>query len=256
MPNGLSSAQRVRSFFATRRFRPGPWPTLAALAVVALTVSLGNWQRHRAAEKDALREQYVAASDAPEMQVTGREIDPEAIRYHTVRVRGSYDSAHQLLLDNRIVDGRPGFDVVTPLRLDDSRYVLVDRGWIAQGPTRQVLPLAPPPSGITTVSGRVNLPPRRYLELSKQANSGVLWQNLDIDRIATATGLSLAPFLIEQSARDAPADGLLRRWPEPALGSSQHLSYMMQWYSLAALSLALWLGLNWRLADESQPQRA
>ena len=43
--------------------------------------------------------------------------------------------------------------------------MLVDRGWIAQGASRTDLPAAPPPSGMVTVHGRVNLPPQRYLEL-------------------------------------------------------------------------------------------
>ncbi len=69
-------------------------------------------------------------------------------------------------------------------------------------------------------------------------------QNLDIARIAQASGLPLLPFIIEQT--NDTADGLAREWPAPDFGIEQHLSYMVQWYSLAALGIVLWLALNWR----------
>src|SRR4051812_45914054 len=166
MPNGLGSSGTVRTYFAGRAFRPALIPTLAAVVVVLLTISLGNWQRHRAAEKDALRAQYLTSTGAAPFEVTGEESDVAAIRYQPVRAHGVYDGVHQILLDNKILDGRPGFEVVTPLRLDNGRYVLVDRGWIAVGSSRSDLPAAEPPSMPQTVSGRVNLPPARYLELS------------------------------------------------------------------------------------------
>src|ERR1700712_3490273 len=133
MPNDLGSSRTVRNYFTGRAFRPALIPTLAAIVVVVLTISLGNWQRHRAAEKDALRAQYVATAGAAAFEVTGAESDIAAIRYQPVRAHGVYHPVHQILLDNKILDGRPGFEVVTPLRLDNGRYVLVDRGWIAVG---------------------------------------------------------------------------------------------------------------------------
>jgi surfeit locus 1 family protein len=98
-----------------------------------------------------------------------------------------------------------------------------------------------------TVIGRVNLPPQRYLELRRERASGPLWENLDIGRIAAATGLELLPVVVEQVDPVVPADGLVRDWPPPDLGAEQNVSYMVQWYSFAALAIALWLALNWRL---------
>src|SRR5207244_3970484 len=82
---------------------------------------------------------------------------------------GEYDAAHQLFIDNKVHAGRPGFHVVAPLRLAaSSRYVLVDRGWIAQGARRSDLPVVPPPEGNVPVIGRVTLPPQHYVELPRQ----------------------------------------------------------------------------------------
>lgn len=237
---------RVTSFFATRRFRPGWLPTLGMVAFVALTVALGNWQRDRAADKEALAAQLAEAVRRPPADLAAAT-DATHLRFRTVQASGEYDAARQLFLDNKVHAGRAGYDVVAPLRLAGSdRFVLVDRGWVAQGARRAELPAVPPPAGRVTVTGRANLPPQRYLELAPERGTGPLWQNLDLERIATATGLVLLPIVVEQTDPVAPADGLVRDWPAPDLGAAQNRSYMLQWYSFAALAVALWLALNWR----------
>ena len=251
MPNPIGS------FFARRRFRPTRWPTLGLAVLVAATVGLGNWQRHRGAEKEALREQYELTAHQPTLELTAASADVAVLRFRPVRASGEFDGRRQVLIDNKVYAGRPGFDVVTPLKLArGDRYVLVDRGWIAQGAYRSELPQVPPPAGEISVEGRINLPPAHYLELKMDAGAGPVRQNLDIDRIAAATGLPLLPFMIEQSG-DA-GDSLVRDWPPPDFGIDQHRGYMVQWYSLAGLGIVLWLALNWRArgsrVGESRPQ--
>jgi len=249
----------IGSFFAHRRFRPTLWPTLGLAALVAATVALGNWQRHRGAEKEALRAQYERAADQPPLELTAAaSADAAALRFRPVRASGEFDGRRQVLIDNKVYRGRPGFDVVTPLKLaSGDGYVLVDRGWIALGSHRSELPQVPAPPGAVRVEGRINLPPAHYLELKLDASAGPVRQNLDIDRIAAATGLPLLPFVIEQSGE--AGDSLVRDWPPPDFGIDQHRSYMLQWYSLAGLGIVLWLALNWRPREsrvvESRPTR-
>jgi surfeit locus 1 family protein len=240
----------LSSFFTTRRFAPTLWPTLGMIAFVALTVSLGNWQRHRAVEKQALAAAFDAAAAQAPLQLTGEERDPVALMYRVVRAMGQYDATHQVLIDNKVHAGRPGFQVITPLCFASARRcVLVDRGWVAQGARRSDLPEAPPPGGTVTAAGRVSLPPRRYIEFGSESPAGPLWQNLDIDRIAAATGLDLLPIVIEQANPVVPDDGLIRDRTPPDFGVGHHLSYMLQWYSFAGLAILLWLTLNWRQRD-------
>jgi len=235
---------RIASFLAHRRFRPTFWPTLGVIVLVAATVSLGNWQRHRAEEKQAQREQVDRAAREPPLELAGPVGDVAALRFRAVRIVGEFDPRRQMLIDNRVHAGRPGYEVVTPLKLAEDRFVLVDRGWVAQRATRSELPEAPPPRGEVVVEGHINLPPTRYLELRPDLCAGPVRQNLDIERIAGATGLPLLPVVIEQTG-DAH-DGLVRDWPPPDFGVERHRSYMLQWYSLALLGCVLWLGLNWR----------
>jgi surfeit locus 1 family protein len=238
---------RVRSFFATHRFHPTPFLTVAMVALAALAIALGNWQRHRADEKSvAAAEASAAAREAP-VDLATAEADVPALLYRIVHGSGEYDAAHAVLIDNKVHGGRPGYEVVTPFKLaPGNRYVLVDRGWVAQGPTRRQLPSVRTPSGVVEIAGRAILPPKRYLELKADTGERALRQNLDIERIAASSGLTLLPFVVEQSDPVTPPDDLLREWPQPDFGIERHLSYMVQWYSLAALAIVLWLVLNWR----------
>jgi surfeit locus 1 family protein len=238
---------RVSSFFATYRFRPRLLPTAAMLSVVALAIVLGDWQRHRAGEKRAVAALASAAAREAPLDLAAAGNDAAGVLYRTVHGSGEYDAAHAVLIDNKVRGGRPGFEVVTPFKLaPGNRYVLVDRGWVAQGPTRKPLPSVQTPAGVVKIVGRATIPPKRSLELKADTGEDTLRQNLDIERIAASSGLTLLPFVVEQADPVAPPDELLRDWPLPDFGIEGHLSYMVQWYSLAALAIVLWVVLNWR----------
>jgi surfeit locus 1 family protein len=230
---------------SVRRFRPAFVPTVAAMLAFALFIAAGNWQRGRMDQKLALRAQLDAAAAQAAVPLPA-SADWDAWRYRPVIAAGTFDAAHQILLDNRIVAGRPGYEVVTPLVLADGRVVLVNRGWIAGGATRDTLPGAPPPAARVTVEGRVNVPTARYLELRGDAVQGALWQNLDPGRFAQATGLSVLPIVIEQTRPLDGTDTLARAWPAPDVGADKHRIYMLQWYAFAALAAFLWLFFTFR----------
>ena len=220
----------------------------AAVAAIALFVAAGNWQRGRMNAKEVERA-AVAAAAAQAPVPLPEASDWSAWRWRRVVASGTWRDAAQLLVDNRIVDGRAGFAVVTPLALDDGRAVLVDRGWTPAGAGGMRVPRVAAPSGRATIEGRVVVPPARYLELGEAAApSGNVWQNLDPARIAAATGLKLLPIVIEQDPA-APADGLTRHWAPAGPDATTHRMYMFQWYAFAALVAVLWIALTvkrWR----------
>jgi surfeit locus 1 family protein len=251
-----ASSSPVRTFLATHRFRPAVLPTVAMVAVAALAIALGNWQRHRADEKSAAAALASAAARQPPLDLAAAGDDASEVVYRTVHGRGEYVAERVMLIDNKVHAGRAGFEVVTPLKLaSDGRYVLVDRGWVAQGTSRKELPSARPPGGLVDIVGRAVVPPRRYLELAADNGEGPLRQNLDIERIAAFSGLNLLPFVILQNDPVSPPDDLVRDWPEPDFGVERHLSYMGQWYALAALAIVLWLVLNWRRREAALDRR-
>ena len=243
----------------TWQFAPGLWPTLAALFFLALTVFLGNWQSARADAKRTLQGRYDAALAEVPLHVGSALLDSDGVLYRRLEVEGVFDDAHTILLDNRIVDGVAGYHVLTPLRVAGSRFaLLVNRGWVAVGPSRENLPLPPTPAGRVRLEGVAVDPQTRYVELADAAPLGRVWQNLDFARYARHTGLALQPVLLQQTS--ATADGLTRAWPRPDTGVAMHVGYAFQWYGLAATLVVLWLVTNLRCAPatawEQDPERS
>lgn len=229
----------------TRR-RPGWLPTLATVAVIAVCVAAGNWQRDRMHQRDALRARYDAASITPPVALPTDLSDVSQWRFRAVYATGTFDAGHQILIDNRVREGRVGYDVVTPLRMADGRVVLVDRGFAPQGASRSELPDAPPATGEVTVRGRIAVPPSRFFDVGDARPLGVLWPHLDPPQFSQVTGIEVLPIVIEATAPSGGDAGLDRAWPPPDLGSERNLSYMVQWYTFAALAACLWLWFTFR----------
>lgn len=225
------------------QFAPTVWPTLAALFFLVLTLWLGNWQSDRAATKRSLQARYDAALQEAPIHVGSELLERDSILYRKLEVRGVFDDAHAILIDNRVHDGVAGYHVLTPLKISGSQFaVLVNRGWVAAGPTRDQIPLVPAPRGEIRLEGMAVDPHSRYVELAHAAPQGRVWQNLDLVRYVSVTHLALQPVLLLQTS--VTADGLRRDWPRPDTGVSMHLSYAFQWYSLATTLAVLWLVLN------------
>ena len=123
------------------QFKPPLITTLIACVVFSILVSLGLWQLERA-EYKALTQQILEENRTlPELEILAPLKSDGKYRYRSVRIEGQFDVDHQYLLDNRIYKGRPGFLVITPfLYANKKAAVLVNRGWLPLGKTRQELP--------------------------------------------------------------------------------------------------------------------
>ena len=126
---------------AGRQFRPGFAVSAATIAFCALTVSLGMWQTRRAAEKESLQAALDAHSAEPRLALSAVPVAPEATTARRVAARGQYVARYAILLDNKVHRGRVGYQVVAPLRIaGGDMHVLVNRGWVPAGRTRDELP--------------------------------------------------------------------------------------------------------------------
>ncbi len=240
-----------------RELRASWGMAVLALAGALLFTQLGRWQWHRAAEKRALAAAF--ASGSRSSTPLGSRSTSALPRYARVSVRGIYDGAHQFLLDNIIHNGRAGYDALTPLKLEDGRTLLVNRGWLPLPlERRDTLPdLSLAAAGQTdgnanasvAVSGRLDALPVAALAAGNvPPASDRHWPKRSSFPTSAQLGVALQTAVEpQQLLLDAnQPQGFLRDW-QPAsagFGPERHLAYAIQWWGLAALSLFLFFFLN------------
>jgi len=213
----------------------------ATVAGALVTARLGVWQLDRAAQKEALQAAITARAALPVLRggsaLAEAPADAAAQEHRRAQVEGTWLPSLTVHLDNRQMDGRPGFFVLTPLALADGTALLVQRGWRPRDfeDRTRLAPLRTP-AGIVTMEGRLARGVARLYGF-EGAESGPIRQNLELPSFATETGLRLRPLVLLQTS---PADdGLRRDWPLPAVDVHKHYGYAFQWFALCALILCL-----------------
>ena len=230
-----------------RSFRPALLPGVIALLAVVLTLALGNWQSRRAEEKLALGQELDAASRNAVLALPPQPVEAQAYAFSRISARGEYSTRHTILLDNKVLRGVAGYQVLTPLKIAGGDvHVLVNRGWVAAGVRRDILPQVRTPVGVETVEGIAVVPGSHMLELDAKTEEGVVWQNLVLARYEKWSGLKLQPVVLQQT--NQAADGLARVWDRPDTGADKHRGYAFQWYALAVTILILYVVLSFKRA--------
>lgn len=223
----------------------GKWIAAFVLTVLfsLLCVYLAGWQMDR---KDALdyRNSRISQNyDAtPLSQQEGEPYfsayDPDR-EWTPVRLTGTYLVQDQLLVRNRPHNGSVGFEVLTPLRLQDGTVVVVDRGWMAAGDSNAapVDAVPAPPGGTVEVVVRLKAGED---STSRDAPAGQI-PSVDLRQVAERVaqggqnGTAVQAYGILDHEDPAPATR-----PEPLSAPEQdngpNLSYSLQWYAFAVLA--------------------
>lgn len=218
------------------------WVTITTCLAAALTLSLGFWQLRRAAEKQAYVDAMQLAALQPPMADSEwlRAQDALPVLHRPARLRGTWVAGRTVFLDNRQMNAKVGFYVLTPLQMSGTgEVVMVQRGWAPRNfVDRTQLPPVESPAGEVEITGRIALPPSKLYELGG-ASAGAIRQNLDLAQFRVETGLALATGLTVVQTGSA-SEGLLRDWPVVNAGVEKHQGYAAQWFALSALVVGLY----------------
>ncbi len=214
---------------------------LLALGLVVLFVNLGFWQLRRLDERREYVTQVTERAELPPVDLR-TALQGELLEYRPVTATGEFDPSEEVLLRGRSLGGQPGYNVLTPLLLDDGTAVLVERGWVSYGTESVPVVDAPPPAGTVTVTGRLRAPdaPTPGTVGPRDPEEGELTQTYyaDPDRLQPQMPYDLVPAYVELTsvAPPHPQDSPLPL-PEPELGEGPHLGYAIQWFSFAAIGI-------------------
>ncbi|HZV98008.1 MAG TPA: SURF1 family protein [Methylophilaceae bacterium] len=234
--------------YSNYKFRPTWLGTLITVCCIPLFIKLGFWQYHKAEQKQALQTLYDSYMHSPPVALPTNIAEPESWRYRMVKVAGTYEPRYQIFLDNQVDQGRAGYHVITPLKIQATQhYVLVDRGWLPAEADHRLLPRIETPVGIQEIHGQVWLPPSRFYSLAAPADEDAaksgwqaLWQNMDMQRYAKTVPFQVLPIVIRLDAA-SQAGGFTRNWQRPAERVSTNIGYAYQWFGFAAAAFFIYI---------------
>ncbi|HID49336.1 MAG TPA: SURF1 family protein [Chromatiales bacterium] len=237
----------------SRVFRPRLVPTLVTLVLLPVLVSLGFWQLDRAEQKRQLLAEQQIQEQLPPV-VLGRGVPKDLSPFRKIRVSGRFDVRHSFLLDNKTHLGQVGYQVLTPLLLGDgSMAILVNRGWIPMGASRMEVPRIETPDARLTITGRMIESDKAPLQLSEDNIAGGDWpiviQWTDFGQLEQRLGYSLLEYILLQDP-DNPA-GFVRDWSIAWIKPEKSTSYAVQWFTLAAALLVIYVVVNLRRVEKS-----
>jgi surfeit locus 1 family protein len=238
-----------------RRFKPSWAMTMLTFAGICLFVSLGLWQLERAALKNALKTKYEARLDAEFRQIEASEYlsehDISDMEFQKLIIHGHYDLSRTILIDNQLREGRAGYHVVTPFIMNGGdKIVLVNRGWVGIGNSREQLPRIEAPVTEATVRGIVSFPDSDGFRMG-QVSLKDKWPQvipfIEIEAMQLQFQNRLLPIIIwldPEQPGHYPRD-----WNPVYDNPEKSRAYAWQWFAFAVISLGLFVGLNLRSKD-------
>lgn len=239
------------------QFCPRLITSLFAFVFFVLFLSLGSWQLDRAEYKRTLHEEFLSRQTEAEIdlsQLNSYEDDSNFL-WRPVSGKGHFYEEIQVLLDNQVVKGKPGYFVYTPFKPDTSDFwLLVNRGWVVAGNDRTKVPELILKTDEAMLKGIIKEPPKTGMLLAESVpekmNEVVMRvQSLDLNQLETLLNKKFMPVIVRL---EPDSDhGYLRDWRLPGSGESTHLGYAFQWFAFATVLLVIYLFVNIKKSEET-----
>ncbi|VAW51745.1 Cytochrome oxidase biogenesis protein Surf1, facilitates heme A insertion [hydrothermal vent metagenome] len=237
--------------FASYHFNPGVFSTFITLVFLYTMISLGFWQLDRAEFKDTLQQKIEQRKNLSAVGLSELPILSEDRRYMPVTLTGKYDTQHSFLLDNKTLNGHVGYHVFTPFIMSDNKAVLIARGFVEMGKTREQLPILVTPVDTIQIKGLIDLPPSRTIVLADNVQQTERWpvllQYVDFAELEQILGYNLYDMMLwldeskskDSQNNDEKKSGIYKYdLPTLNLNSAKNNGYAFQWF---AMSLALFI---------------
>ena len=219
--------------------------TALVLLFLPIVISLGFWQLDRADQKRQLQQlfdqrQMDGAVDILLLNTTSD------LRYQPVSLTGEFRNEKTLYLDNRIYQGRFGYEIITPFELADKRLVLVNRGWLAGDPGRRSLPEVEAIAGRHRLIAEVYVPHKAGFTYQQRAAEGWprVMQTVDPAALGDELG-EVFPYTVRLAG--GSVGSYQPNWPIVNIQPGKHTGYAFQWFSMAVALLLIALLSNTNL---------
>ena len=218
--------------------------SLLAITGLVILINLGLWQVDRAAEKELILAEMEQRQTTTPLTLQQLDKLTDKGHYH-LQFSGTLLQNYTLYLDNRIVSGKPGFEVIHPVRSGD-RVVLVNRGWIPMPLDRSILPELPKLPEQLDVTGIVYTPTDTLVLKEDILNSDDDWpqliQALDMAKLEALyqeLGLKIEPWILRQDPEQNEL--FIQEWRYVNMPPERHISYAITWFGLAIALVIIYI---------------
>lgn len=208
---------------------------IICMLFVGLFCYLGTWQVHRYSAKKNLLSAYALGKSTPPAAFSDiKDYKP----FQSVRVQGDALNEMTLLIQNRFYQHQTGYEILTPIRLkQDKKLLLIDRGWVPK--PKQGLPVFPPLKSHETITGHLKMLNESQFILGKNSLDlnarPLIIQKIDTLELERITGHAFYPFILRMNTPQT--EGFVRDWVITSVPPERHLSYAVQWFALALITL-------------------
>ncbi|NTS76523.1 SURF1 family protein [Catenovulum sp. SM1970] len=219
------------------------FPAILTVVVCSVLVLLGNWQLNRADVKSVRLAKMAALKSTFPVALNQAVSQPELLKNDTrVHISGRFLKDKVWLIENRMLEGKLGFDVVALIK--DQNYpvpMAVNLGWVPASQGRQLIsPIVLPTSTVT------------FIAVIREVDTNPFMSDLVLGDQYPKRIMQLVPNMLSQSL-DMPLArfkllldyqqpvGFQVHWKTMVMPPEKHLAYAVQWYALAAVFLVLML---------------
>lgn len=220
-------------------FRPHIIPTVIMLILVPVFIGLGFWQLDRAGQKRQLAGTQETRRKAPVLELNGRVLNSDDVEHRMLVVSGTFIPGKSVFIENRKHQGKTGFHVISPVKIESSdRYLLVNRGWVRTPPEEEH-------SAAVRVTGRAVVPQPPAIQLGggfAPNSSQQRWPYFTLESYSAWSGLAVYPFMVLQSPDDD--HGFVRAWVSKPVDETMHIGYALQWFAFALIAAVIWVRIS------------
>lgn len=209
-----------------------------AIAFAVACAFLAQWQfdrnEARSGQLDLIAANYDQDAVPISELIPGGGAMESSDEWRPVALRGEYLADQTQLVRNRPHGGTAAYEVLVPLRLDDGRIIVVNRGWIYPGDSGAVASEVPvPPAGEVSVTARLR-PGEPLPRSGRDAPDGQV-PTINLPTIADLVGGDVILDAYALMSSETPPGEQANAISPPSEDPGPHLSYAIQWILFAIM---------------------
>lgn len=237
-----------------RRFKLNWRVSLFCLLFCTLFIFLGFWQLGKGEQKEQLIAEMAENQQSHPLSVSELKGDLAEFNGKLMRNEGRFQEIPAILLDNKVLKGQIGYEVIQPFQPAKSeRWILVNRGFVAMTGRRSDPVNIPETGDASHIFGQIYLLPEDTYVIEnhiEKLGENYRVQITDFNQAEKLLAVEFFPFVLRLDENHHAA--LPRHWPINVMKPEMHFGYSVQWFLMAFALLIMYLWFSFPKTEENE----